>query len=58
MCGVRIYMNQTHDLFLSLEKEHKVKILLIDTAGQILDTRGDDLLSEYKNDLTLSPDGT
>ena len=58
VCGVGMHMNQTHDLFLSLEKEHKVKILLIDTAGQIqVDTKGDDLLSEYENDLSLSPGG-
>ena len=58
VCGVGMHMSQTHDLFLSLEKEHKVKILLIDTAGQIqVDTKGDDLLNEYENDLSLSPGG-
>ncbi|MBR5109415.1 MAG: diguanylate cyclase [Clostridia bacterium] len=58
VCGVGMHMRQSHDLFLSLEKEHRVKILLIDTAGQIqVDTEEDNLLSTYENDLSLSPGG-
>lgn len=58
VCGVGMHMRQTHDLFLSLEKEHRVKILLIDTAGQIqVDTEEGRLLDTYENDLSLSPGG-
>lgn len=58
VCGVGVHMYQSHDLFVSLEKEHRVKILLIDTAGQIqVDTEEGNLLSSYENDLSLSPGG-
>ena len=58
VCGVGMHMHQSHDLFLSLEKEHQVKIMLIDTAGQIqVDTEEENLLSMYENDLSLSPGG-
>lgn len=58
VCGVGMHMHKSHDLFLSLEKEHRVKIMLIDTAGQIqVDTEEDRLLTTYDNDLTLSPGG-
>ena len=58
VCGVGMHMHQTHDLFVSLEREHHVKILLIDTAGQIqVDTEEGNLLKAYENDLSLSPGG-
>ena len=58
VCGVGMHMHKSHDLFLSLEKEHRVKIMLIDTAGQIqVDTEEDRLLTAYDNDLSLSPGG-
>ena len=58
VCGVGMHMHQSHDLFLSLEKEHQVKIMLIDTAGQIqVDTEEGRLLTRYENDLKLSPGG-
>ncbi len=58
VCGVGMHMHQSHDLFLSLEKEHRVKIMLIDTAGQIqVDTEESNLLTKYENNLSLSPGG-
>ena len=58
VCGVGMHMHQSHDLFVSLEKEHQVKIMLIDTAGQIqVDTDEGRLLTSYENDLKLSPSG-
>ena len=58
VCGVGMHMHQSHDLFLSLEKEHLVKIMLIDTAGQIqVDTEEGRLLTVYDHDLSLSPGG-
>lgn len=58
VCGVGMHMRRTHDLFVSLEKEHHVKILLIDTAGQIqVDTEEGNLLHPYEKDLSLSPGG-
>lgn len=53
-----MHMQKSHNLFLSLEKEHRVKIMLIDTAGQIqVDTEDGNLLTKYENDLSLSPGG-
>lgn len=58
VCGVGMHMHQSHDLFLSLEKEHQVKIMLIDTAGQIqVATDENRLLTRYENELKLSPSG-
>ena len=58
VCGVGMHMHRSHDLFLSLEKEHRVQIMLIDTAGQIqVDTDEARLLTMYENDLSLSPGG-
>lgn len=58
VCGVGMHMRQSHDLFISLEKEHQVKIMLIDTAGQIqVDTEEGRLLTKYENKLNLSPSG-
>lgn len=58
VCGVGMHMQKSHNLFLSLEKEHRVKIMLIDTEGQIqVDTEDGNLLTKYENDLSLSPGG-
>ena len=58
VCGVGVHMHQSQALFKSLEKEHRVKINLIDAEGQIqIDTDEGSLMGKYHADLNLSPSG-
>ena len=58
VCGVGVHMYQSQALFKSLEKEHRVKINLIDADGQIqIDTDEGSLMGKYHSDLNLSPSG-
>ncbi|MBR4538661.1 MAG: GGDEF domain-containing protein [Clostridia bacterium] len=58
VCGVGVHMYQSQALFMSLEKEHRVKINLIDADGQIqIDTDEGSLMGKYHTDLNLSPSG-
>lgn len=58
VCGVGVHMDQSQALFKSLEKEHRVKINLIDAEGQIqIDTDEGELMGKYHADLNLSPSG-
>ena len=58
VCGVGVHMYQSQALFKSLEKEHRVKINLIDADGQIqIDTDEGSLMGKYHADLNLSPSG-
>lgn len=58
VCGVGVHMYQSQALFKSLEKEHRVKINLIDAEGQIqIDTDEGQLMGKYHADLNLSPSG-
>ena len=58
VCGVGVHMYQSQALFKSLEKEHRVKINLIDPEGQIqIDTDEGSLMGTYHSDLNLSPSG-
>lgn len=58
VCGVGVHMYQSQALFKSLEKEHRVKINLIDADGQIqIDADEGSLMGKYHADLNLSPSG-
>ena len=58
VCGVGVHMYESQALFKSLEKEHQVKINLIDANGQIqIDTDEGRLMDKYHADLNLSPSG-